>query len=198
MKNLIKNCLVVVVLFTTLLGNANSSFNISNDDRRTTLTLKDVKPGDELLIKDIYGVILYKEKIKNSGNYVKGFDLTELPNGDYFFELEKELKIKVIPFNVMSNKVSFKKEMEFTIYKASVRKKENKVYISKLSLKKQPVKIEVYYENSNHVDFGVIYSETIKDTQIVQRILELNKNEKGNYKIVTKTEGRTFINNIRF
>ena len=168
MKNLFKNSLVIVVLFTALLGNANSSLTNSKDDTRTTLTFKDVKLGNVLSVKDAFGVILYKEKMKNSGNYEKGFDLTELPDGNYFFELDKGLEIKIIPFTVESNLV----------------------YVSKLSLNKEPLEIEIYYNNSK------IYFETIENTQTIRRIYNLNKNEKGTYKIVSKTEGRTFVDYV--
>ena len=190
MKNLFKNSLVIVVLFTALLGNANSSLTNSKDDTRTTLTFKDVKLGNVLSVKDAFGVILYKEKMKNSGNYEKGFDLTELPDGNYFFELDKGLEIKIIPFTVESNVVNFKKEAETTVFKPIVKSHSNLVYVSKLSLNKEPLEIEIYYNNSK------IYFETIENTQTIRRIYNLNKNEKGTYKIVSKTEGRTFVDYV--
>ena len=198
MKKLIKNTLVLVILFTTLLGHANSSFKNSNDEKRTTLTLTDVKQGDELLIKDTHGIILYKEKIQNSGHYIKGFDLTELPDGDYFFELIKEMKIKIIPFNVTINEVTFKKDIESVIYKPLVKTEENKVYISKLSLHRKPLEIKVYYHKNDTQDFNLIYTETIENTKSIGRILNLDEKEKGHYKIIIKTEGRTFIDYAQF
>jgi len=197
MKNLIKNSLVVAALFATLLGNASPSLNELNDEKRTTIRLNDVKQGDHLLIKDAYGTILYKEKIQNSGNYIKGFDLTELPDGTYFFELDNSFETKIIPFQVNVNNVIFNKEQEAIIYKPLVNNKDNKVYISKLSLNEQPLSIEVHYENENHVDIGLIYSETIENTKSIRRILSLNKLKKGSYKIVIKTEGRTFVDYVR-
>ena len=197
MKNLIKNSLVLVALFATLLGNANSSLKNSKDDTRTTLTLKDVKRGNELYVKDAYGIILYKEMIQNSGSYVKGFDLTTLPNGEYYFELDKDLEIKSIPFTVKSGVVNFKEDKETIVFKPYIRSKANKVYVSKLSLNKQPLKIEIYYNENTNSGFDLIHSETIANTQTIKKVYNLNINEKGNYKIVTKTEGRTFIDYVK-
>lgn len=194
MKKTIKNSLVLVVLFTTLLGNANSSLKISNDEAKTTLTLKNVKRGNELSVKDAYGIILYKEMIQNSGDYIKGFDLTFLPDGDYFFELDKGLEIKTIPFTVNSNEVDFEKEKETIVFKPFVRSTENLVYVSKLSLNKQPLEINIYFDNNG---YNLIHSEKIENTQNIKRIYSLDKIEKGNYKIVTKTEGRTFIDYVK-
>ncbi|MFD2822427.1 hypothetical protein ACFS5M_02025 [Lacinutrix iliipiscaria] len=198
MKNLMKNTLVLVALFTALLGHANSSFNDVKEVRRTIITLNDVKKGDKLLIKDKHKVILYQETIKNSGIYNKGFDLSELPNGDYFFEVDKALEIKMIPFNVTNNDVVFNKEKQTIVYKPLIKNSGNKLFISKLSLNKMPLSIEVQYENKDHDDFGVIYSETIKDTKTIKRILNLSKEEKGTYKVIIKTEGRTFIDYIQY
>ncbi|WP_452232876.1 hypothetical protein [Lacinutrix sp. MEBiC02595] len=199
MKKLMKSTLVLVVLFTTLLANANAPLNILKDAKRTTLTLNDVKKGDELLIKNTYGIILYNEFIQNSGDYTKGFDLTELPNGDYFFELNKDFKIVIIPFQVANNIVVFNKEKGSTIFKPHVRNKENKVYISKLSLNQEPLDINVYYEDAEGDIFNLIYSETIMDdSKNISRVLSLDQKLKGTYKIVTKTEGRTFVDYIQF
>ena len=198
MKKLIKNILVLVVLFTALLANANASLNDLKDAKRTTLTIKNVKQGDELLIKDAYGVILYKEMIQNSGKYTKGFDLTALPKGNYFFELIKDSEIRVIPFNVSNNRVAFTNKEEITIFKPMVRNTDNKIYFSKLSLNLEPVRVEISYENTDSDEFNLIYSEIFNNTVNISRILNLDLEKKGKYRIVTKTEGRTFIDYIQF
>ena len=125
MKNTIKTIkksLLVVSVFTAALGNATEiSSTIKEDLKETALTLKNVKKGDLISIKDYSGIVLYKELINFSGTYRKGFDLTALPNGDYFFEVDKDLEVKTIPFTVQSNKVVFNKEAEVITYKPYVR-----------------------------------------------------------------------------
>ncbi|MDO6595969.1 hypothetical protein Q4512_03520 [Oceanihabitans sp. 2_MG-2023] len=198
MKKFIKNTLVIAVLFTTLLANANAPLNPLNDARRTTLTLNNVKEGNELLIKNTLDIVIYKELIENSGDYTKGFDLTALPNGEYFFELVKDSEIKIIPFHVSNNMIAFNNGEESTIFIPSIRNKENKVYISKLSLNQQPLNVEVFYEDIENNDFHLIYSEKIEDSSNIARVLNLDENKKGRYRIVTKTEGRTFVDYIQF
>lgn len=198
MKNLIKYTIAFAVLFTTTIANANTSFKFVNDAKTTTLKLSDVKPGNQLVIKNDYGIVIYKETIKNSGAYNKGFDLTDLPSGDYFFELNKDSEIKIIPFNVTNQTVSFNKEEEETIFKPIVTNKENRVYISKLSLQLKPTEIRVYYENPEGTFFKLIYSEVFTNSKVISRVLNLDKTIKGRYKIVTKTEGRMFVDYIQF
>jgi hypothetical protein len=199
MKNLIKRSIVMAVLFTTMLSSANeiSSLRNLNDEKTTMLTLLNVKEGNQLFIKDVFGLILYKESIKESGEFVKGFNLTSLPDGKYFFELDKDLEIAIIPFEVKMNTVVFNKELETTIYKPYITKKENRVLVSKLSLDKQPLEVKIYYDyNLGYYD--LIHSETIEKSMNIQRAYKLSKNEKGNYKVVLKTEGHTFIEYLEF
>ena len=200
MKNLIKKSIVLVVLFTTLLGNANeiSSLRNLNDEKTTMLTLQNVKQGNQLFIKDVFGLVLYKEAIQNSGEFVKGFDLTSLPDGDYYFELDRDLEIKTIPFKISLNKVEFNKEKETTIYKPYIKIKDNYIYVSKLSLNKQPLEVNIYYDYNDYSSYELIHSDSIENTMNIQRAYKLSGNEKGNYKLVLKTEGRSFIENLKF
>jgi len=199
MKKVIKHSkkgILLVTLFATLLSFANeaSLFNIKNDAKRTSLTLKNVKEGNLLSVKDINGVILYKEYIQESGTYTKGFDLTALPNGAYIFELDKDLEINTIPFTVKSNIVLFEKEKEETIFKPFTRVKDNVVYVSKLSLNEEPLEIEIYFKGFNGSE--LIFTETIENTKTIEKIYKLDGLEFGSYKLVFHTEGRRFIKNI--
>ncbi|MEP1487806.1 MAG: hypothetical protein ABJL44_11345 [Algibacter sp.] len=202
MKNVITNTkkgFLIVTLFATLLSFANevSFTTIKNDAKRTSLTLENVKKGNLLSIKDDHGVILYKEQIEKTGNYTKGFDLTTLPNGSYLFELDGDVKIKTIPFTVESNQVIFNENLEFTSFKPIVRVKNELVFISKLALNKEPLKIDVYFESLNDSYASTrIYSETIKDTKKIERAFKLADLKNGTYKIVVKSEGREFTKYI--
>ncbi|MEN3323899.1 hypothetical protein VP395_09180 [Mariniflexile soesokkakense] len=203
MKNVLNNSkkgILMVTMFVTLLSFANevSLFKIENDAERTSLTLNNVKQGNLLSIKDDNGIILYKELILQSGIYTKGFDLTSLPNGGYIFELDKDVEIQTIPFTVLSNTVTFKKEMETTIFKPVTRVKGDVVYVSRLSLNKAPMEIAIYFINTESVFSKpeLMYSEKIKDTENANRIYKLTGKNKGNYKIVFTTEGRIFTKEI--
>ncbi|WP_142784400.1 hypothetical protein [Changchengzhania lutea] len=198
MKNvnkIFKNSILALTMCATMLGNANeiSSINNKEDLKKTALVISNVKEGDLLSIKDDNGVILYKEFIKVSGTYKKGFDLTALPDGSYFFEVDKDLEIKTIPFTVKSNEVIFDKDSEVTIYKPYTRVKNDIIYVTKLSPNKAPFNIEIFHNNSG--DYNLVHSETIENTQTIERIFKL---QEGSYKIVYHTDNREFtkfINN---
>jgi hypothetical protein len=199
MKKVIKHSkkgILMVTMFATLLSFANevSFFNIKNDAERTTLTLENVKEGNLLSIKDDNGMTLYKELIEKTGIYTKGFDLTSLPDGGYIFELDKDMEITTIPFSVKSSTVLFNKEEEKVIHKPYVRVKGNLIYITKLALNKEPLKIDIYFSHYNYTNGSeLLHSEEIENTTNIQRVYRLARLGKGKHKIVLKYEGREFV-----
>ncbi|XMO87809.1 hypothetical protein AAFN75_05855 [Algibacter sp. AS12] len=202
MKNTIKNSkkgILMVTLFATLLSFANEAklFNIKNEAKKTSLTLNNVKQGNLLSVKDAFGITLYKEVIQETGSYTKGFDLTVLPNGDYLFELDKDLEINTIPFTVKSSIVSFNKDKETTIFKPTVRVEGDLVFVSKLTLEGNPLNIKVYYTEKGSTNSDLIFSEDIENTKIIERKFKLENQELGSFKIVILSEGNEFIKYIK-
>jgi len=195
MKQLLRKSLVMVVMFTTINSYSNG-FNYQSKEQTanvTSVSIDSVNAGSQLLIKDDYGVILYKEQIEKTGTYTKKFDLTSLLDANYYFELEKQNEIVVIPFIVKENIAEFKKEDEYKIVKPDVVVRDKHVYISKPLADTQSWRIEVYYEG-----YDLAYSEKIKDTQYFDRVYDFTGSEKGNYTIVFSSEGRVFKNNVGF
>jgi len=191
-KTTLRKIILSAAILAAMYSNANNG--LSNDpknENKTTFSIKDVKSGNQLLIKDLNGIILYKEYIKNSGEYSKGFDLTSLPNGSYVFELDKDLEIKSYPFTVESNKVLFS-ENETTIHKPFVTSKGNYLYVSKLALNNEPLEIKIFYKDSSEL----IYSEIIKDTKSIQKAYKLSSNSKGDYTVVLSSNGREYYEYI--
>lgn len=139
MKNLIKKAMVIVVMSTTLLANANEILTLRNlnNEKTTMLTLLNVNKGSQLIMKDSYGQILYKEYINKSGELVRGYDLSFLPNGKYYFVLNGKSSKKVIPFRIKNNKVEYNKEMESIIQKSIKRPQADKVVESNVQLTKE-------------------------------------------------------------
>ncbi|WP_372754879.1 hypothetical protein [Mariniflexile sp.] len=198
MKNLLNNSkkgfLLVTMLVTMLSFAKEASVNsFMNDARKTSLTLNNVKQGDVFSIKDENGIVLYKELMQKSGIYTKGFDLTSLPNGEYFFELEKDMEIKTIPFIVNAKTVIVNRELESTTYKPYVKQKNNLLFISKLATNLKPVKISIY--THNNLEFQLLYSEKVEGVKTIEKVYKL---EKGYYKVTINSDDKeftTYINN---
>lgn len=189
----LKNSILVVAVFTALTSNATEASTYPVDNAKTALTLSNVKIGDILSIKDENGEVLYTEQIKVSGTYKKGFDLTALPNGNYFFEVDKAVEVKIIPFTVANKNVAFNKSEERISHKPFVRQKDDMVFVSKLALDNEPLHVYIYANNNTGDE--LLLSEKLEGTKSLEKVYRLGK---GNYKLVLTSNEReftTFINN---
>lgn len=187
-KNTRKGFLMLALIATSLsFANETSFYSIKDDAKKTELTLTDVKVGNELTIKDSNGTILYTEQIKKSGNYIKGFDFTLLPDGAYVFELDKDIEIKTIPFTINNSNIVIKKGEESSNFKPYFKQKNDFLFVTKLSPDMKAVKISIYADNSN--EYSLLLEESIKGNQTVERIYKL---QKGNYKIVVNSNNKVF------
>ncbi|SDB62668.1 hypothetical protein SAMN03097699_2748 [Flavobacteriaceae bacterium MAR_2010_188] len=191
MKKLFKNILVAGLTLTTIAGFANAP--ITGSESNTVITFNDVKPGQKLFIKNNAGTIIHEEIITETGSYSKGFELSNLPKGKYTIELEKDFEIKVIPFKVDANTVTMIESNSYVYFKPVVRSKDNLLFISKLTFDESPMNVKVYYDaKSGTSNYDLIYSETLTNNQILERIYRLKENEKGTYKVVMSSNNRTF------
>ncbi|RED48856.1 hypothetical protein [Seonamhaeicola aphaedonensis] len=194
MKNVLSNFkkgILMVAIMATVTGYANDGKLIVKEAKRTSLTFKNVKQGNLLTIKDANGLTLYKELIEKSGVYSKGFDFTALPDGNYFFELEKDVEIKTIPFSVLSNKVTFNKELETLYHKPVAIVKKDMLYISKVASDYEPLTVSLYGKDSGEL----LYTETITNTCVIEKAYKLKA---GNYRLVLNSNNKyftKFINN---
>lgn len=194
MKKVIKKSLFMVVLFSAIISYAGDFSKIENDKKEniTNVSFSNLKQGSVLIIKDLNGVLLYKELIEKSGDYSKGFDLTALPNGKYYFELDKVTEIKIVPFQVKSNIVAFNKEKEQLIVKPYIEKNGNMIVISKMTLNKKPINIKIYYQ-----DLDLVLEESLENTKSLNRKYDFSTSEKGTYKMVVVSEGKSFTKEFK-
>jgi hypothetical protein len=195
MKKLTKKSLIVLGLFASMLTYANGEIEMikEKESNVTNISFKKLKQGSMLSVKDMNGIVLYKESVVKAGDYSKGFDLTSLPNGDYFFELDTEFEIMIIPFNVVSNQVAFKKEEKSTIFKPFVRVKGDKVFVSRFSFEESPIEYRIYYKDN----YDLVLTEKFKDQKHLKRVYDFSTAQKGNYVFVFKSNGRKFTKTIK-
>ena len=195
MKNLARKSLVVIMLTMSLTTQAHDVDLTSKEKERivTNLHLDNVKQGSVLTIIDRNGLVLYNEAIKKSGDYSKGFDLTTLPDGEYFFELDSDLKIIIIPFNVKSNEVIFDKEAEKLIYKPVVRAKDHMVYVSKVALDESPLSYKIYFADNR----DLVYSEKFEASDDIKKVYDFSASKKGSYLFVFESNGRRYTKVIK-
>jgi len=196
MKTVIRKSLVLVVLFlATTVSYGNEISGNTNDGKgvTTNLTFNDVTKGSVLLIKDNYGLTLYKELIEKSGKYTKGFDLTSLPNGDYYFELNKDVEITVLPFKVRESVVTFDKTREVKSFKPVVWLNNDKVFISKIVFEDEFLEIEILSDSNERI----LLEKVKRKENVLGKIYDFSTSAKGTYTIIVKSNGRRFVNRVQ-
>ena len=195
MKRLSRKGLIAVALSVSLMSFANDLKNPTKEKEPnvTSLSFSKVLKGSMLSIKDEKGLILYKEAIQKTGDYSKGFDLTSLPDGEYFFELDTDLKIVVIPFDVVSNEVRFRKEEKNTILKPMVRVVDNKVLFTRTSFEAAPLEFKIYYADNS----DLVLSEKFTNETIIEKVYDFSESKKGVYTFVFKSNGRKFVKSLK-
>ena len=195
MKNLARKSLVVVGLMMSLSTLANDTEIMFKEKERnvTNISFENVKQGSTLSIKDENGIVLYNEAIERTGDYSKGFDFTTLPNGNYFFELNSEVKIVVVPFKVMSNNILFDKESEESIYKPLVSIKDNMVYVSRPVIDQTPLSYKIYYADN----YELVYTAEFEDLGELKKAYDFSTSKKGNYIFVFEFEGRKYTKTVK-
>jgi len=159
----------------------------------TRVNFENVKEGSTLTIKDVKGIVLYKEAIDQTGKYSKGFDLTTLPNGDYYFELNSDLTIEIVPFTVGESEAVFKKEDKELIYKPVIRKKEDLVYVWKPTIDKEALNYTIYYADS----YDQVLSEDFAKMEKVSKTYDFSQAKKGKYVFVFESKGVKYSKTIK-
>lgn len=166
----------------------------TNKEAKNVATIKfdSVTKGSVVFIKDHWGYVLYTEKIRKDGDYSKSFDLTQLPDSEYYFELEKLNEIRVIPFKVSKNKTEILWNDEYSICIPEIAVKGKYVYITGLKNRNQPWEINTLYNGDN-----LAYSEKLQDAKTDKRIYDFTTSLSGNYTILIQGSDRTFVHHIR-
>ena len=196
MKNLIKKSLLIVAVLTTVVisaTNINNNLDIkvsTIDSKLIDLRLKNSDGDLTISVKDSYGEVLYSEKFEGV-YFSKKYDLQTLPTGNYYFEVEGSTKINLMPFTVTRRGFEFKNEIASTYYKPTVRQEGDLVLISKIAFNKENFEINLYDEESN-----LLYNELLNGKINLDKALNLKDLKSGSYKLVTKSEGKVFEQNV--
>lgn len=195
MKKLSKKLIIAAFLITSFMSYSNSKINDNNsitviNNSKLKVVYNDIKKGHSLTIRDESGVKIYSEEIKTDGKLIKFLDLSSLENGDYSIELEKDFSIIVNKIKVENNQVTFIEDNDSVIFKPVVRNEDNLLLISKIAFDNKPLLLKIYYKDE------VIYSETVRNENIINKAYRLEKEIKGAYKVVLYNNNRSYIHNF--
>lgn len=190
----IKKIVLVVLMLVTLSSYASDKKNFNNrvNAKKVKIEFTNVRKGNFLYIKDVFGFKLYSEEIKTNGSYSKYFDFSLLKMGNYTIELDKSTELIKNIFSKKGKVVLLKKSDLKTVNKPVIYLKNNKIFLSKLNFDKQALKVEVFF-NGNLVHKEVLKSKS----NSLYRIYKLQNSIKGEYRIVVKSNNRNYIQSFK-
>jgi flagellar hook assembly protein FlgD len=159
--------------------------------KKLSVKFDNVSEDVQLKIKDASGYILFSESIeKSSENYLKTFDISTLPDGNYQIELEGALKVVSFPFSIADDKITSAMFEKNETYKPVVREKGNKVYVSKFNPEQADLNITILDKSGD-----IIYSETLKGEAQLGRIYDFSQRQ-GEFQISMSYNEKTYTQNV--
>ena len=188
MKTIIRKTVLVALMFGTLTSYATGTTLVEKTETEVKVALTNIKKGQQLYIKNSEGKVLFKKTVQKENTIEQAFDYASLQNGYYTLEVNKDFQIEVIPFTVVSGKTTFYSQAEKTIYKPVVRTDDNSLMVSKIDFEAAPLHVTIYYEGE------VIFKDTVRGGNVLQRVYKLRKDIKGDYKVVMKANDRIYSN----
>lgn len=184
----IRKSMIVVLMFGTLIGYANGTDAFTKKKNATTFAIKlnDVKKGNRVSVKNAKGHIVISKTIRHSGNFLKNIDLSSLKDGRYHIEIDKDYEILISSVNIHNGRISFEEKDTQTIYKPVFRTEANRVFISKIAFDSKALNVKIYFEGT------LILSESVTGEKVLNRIYNLSKEVSGTYKVILKSNDRTY------
>ena len=193
MNKLLKRGFLLLLMFTTTLAYTNELGEITKEvsENATTISFINNEKGSLIKIMDYDGIILYSETLSNKGVYSKGFDLTSLPDADYYFEIENTKEINIVPFTVISSKIEFEGR-EKKIVKPFVAVRGKHVIVSSILTESKSLSIDIFYEG-----YDLAYSLKAKNVESFSKVFDFSTSNMGNYIIVFEIDGKRISKSIK-
>ncbi|WP_458628115.1 hypothetical protein [Winogradskyella sp. PC D3.3] len=184
MKTFFKNILVLAVVLGTYTGYANTTL-------KDTPSSKILSKGDFISVSDAHGQVVYSGRINYNGSMKNLYDFSQLKDGIYTVEVNKDFEIDINSIQVKGNSVTFLETSNKKIFKPVFRSEDSKLFISKLAIDTNEMVVELYFEND------LIHTEKVKGDEIINRIYKLDQNLRGNYTAIIRANGRVFVENFK-
>lgn len=181
---------MMALMFVTVTGMAKEPKIVSNGSTKSFVFELDAA-SDETTIRllDSDGNIIYSEQVSKGMAYAKRFDLNNLESGNYYLEVEDS--IKELTYRVALDETGAKVGGLMESTKPVFRKRGDKVFLNLLNLDLQEVEVSVYDSSDR-----ILFSETIKGEQLVQKAFNFEKAYTNSYTVVVKDGDNTYYEEV--
>ena len=134
---------------------------------------------------DEAGIVLHNESYKRNEGFSKKFELSALPQGRYFFEVENERSYGVFPLTIAAEKITLRREETVMLVKPIIHQDGDVMDLLVSSDKN--VKVEIHNEHRQ-----LVFSETLNSEKGLRRRYYLSSLTKGNYRVSVNVNKKGF------
>ena len=195
MKKIFKISLVMVGLISTLNANAENPKLLLDlkkaNGKKVSLTLKEMKKV-KLSIYDGNNDVIFNENV-NGPNLARTYDLSSLPEGDYFIKAQSDAKISKYKIEVKGKNAFLTSESfsEVLVPSFDYNLESKKVTINHLNQKdNSPITIDIYDDNND-----LVYTKTSSVNEFV-KTYDLNKLFSNKCTFIVNYKGEIFEKTI--
>ena len=195
MKKIFKISLVMVGLISTLNANAENPKLLLDlkkaNGKKVSLTLKEMKKV-KLSIYDGNNDVIFDENV-NGANLARTYDLSSLPEGDYFIKAQSDAKISKYKIEVKGKNAFLTSESfsEVLVPSFDYNLESKKVTINHLNQKdNSPITIDIYDDNND-----LVYTKTSSVNEFV-KTYDLNKLFSNKCTFIVNYKGEIFEKTI--
>jgi hypothetical protein len=189
MKTTIKKMILAVMVITLVSANAiafEDSLKV-NDEKSFDLVLTEVTKQTQISLLDKRNNVLFTKTIEGGENFSKTFNLELLAEGDYFVEIEDEIKLKRLALEVNENDVTSCSSSQHEYFKPVVNEKGSTVYVSHFSPSMDPLYVAIY-NNKNEM----IHEEILKGKMDLGKKFDFSRTYSGEYRFYLESNGISY------
>lgn len=183
----------------TILLFAVTSVSIANDllpsiilknvpsEKKFTLSIEGLKDNAEIILTDESGQILLSQETNGQPAFAKVFNLSQLPEGEYFLTVSTSLTETVQPLTLNETGVLFDSGKKREFFKPVIRVAEGYVDVSLFNGRIGDVSVRIF-DHKNEM----VFQEKLDNVLVVEKRYRLSQLPWGNYSIEVATPSKTY------
>ncbi len=160
---------------------------IKSEQKKAIIRVTNLAEGSTaiLKIKDTQGHVLHREAIQQSDAYMKKYDFSSLPSGEYLVELSTKGGTITESFDLTSGKA------ESQYFKPAVQVEPGMIKVAFVNRIASPVSLKLYDRRGD-----VLYQETVSSQETFSKGLNVSKLMPGQYSLAIQGNNYVYSKSI--
>ena len=192
-KNIITTITLLITFNCLALASETTQVQILNAQEKT-FQLSINNQGQEnvkILLRDQEYKVFFTEKLDSNKELTRKYGLSNLPNGEYIFEVENNTFFLQQKITIKAKEMMLGKRQEKKFFQPFFQQKENVVNINFLTLDFAKVTVNILNENDE-----IIFTDNEKDVQTFHKSYGFENLPNGTYTINVSAKGKSYRTSV--